>query len=300
MDADHCETFYTFRIPEGKGDYIHDRSSALRYVFVSADNAQFDDLSLLYEYTPLEYRASFKSSDEALNTIWEVGRYTMQLTTREVFIDGIKRDRWAWSGDACQSYLMNYYLFFDQATVKRTMYTLRGADPVISHLNNILDYSFYWFISIYDYYLYTGDKQFLAQIYPKMESLMDFILERRNKDGMVEGLKGDWVYIDWFDNKVDLTGEVSFEQILYCRSLEAMAECAGILGIEREKENYDHLVKQVKSKLENYWDSSVNAFIFNRKEGQNSSQITKHANMFAVNFGYTTPEQQEQIKTGGA
>ena len=37
----------------------------------------------------------------------------MHLTTREFFIDGIKRDRWVWSGDAIQSYLMNYYLFFD-------------------------------------------------------------------------------------------------------------------------------------------------------------------------------------------
>jgi hypothetical protein len=25
-------------------------------------------------------------------------------------MDGIKRDRWTWSGDAIQSYLMNYYL----------------------------------------------------------------------------------------------------------------------------------------------------------------------------------------------
>ena len=43
---------------------------------------------------PEEYRGSFKCNDEELNRIWEVGAYTMHLTTREFFIDGIKRDRW--------------------------------------------------------------------------------------------------------------------------------------------------------------------------------------------------------------
>lgn len=300
LSAARCETFYTFDIPQGNGNFTAKQSNALRYVFISTKEAQdvfYDDLTLLYEYNPVEYRASFICNDAQINKIWEVGRYTLHLTTRECFIDGIKRDRWAWSGDAYQSYLMNYYMFFDSPTVKRTIYTLRGNDPVMGHLNNILDYSFYWLISVYDYYMYTGDKLFLQQVYPKMESMMDFILERRNKEGLVEGLKGDWVYIDWFDHKVDLTGEVSFEQILYCRSLEAIAESAKILGVEKEANMYSSMAKEVKAKLSIFWDKSQQAFIFNRKEGHNSSQVTKHANMFAVNYDYVTKEQKEQIKT---
>ena len=297
LDSNHCETFYEFDVHGGKSDYIVEHSNALRYVFIPKSNVSFDNLSLMYEYSPVEYRASFKCNDEELNKIWEVGRYTLQLTTREVYIDGIKRDRWAWSGDAYQSYLMNYYTFFDKETVKRTIYTLRGNDPVLVHLNNILDYSFYWLISVYDYYMYTGDKQFLQQVYPKMESMMDFVLERRNKEGLVEGMKGDWVYVDWFDQKVDLTGEVSFEQILYCRSLEAIAECASILGVASESAKYSLLAKDVKAKLVNFWDANQKAFVFNRKDGRNSSQVTKHANMFAVNFDLVGKDRNEQIKT---
>ncbi len=76
---------------------------------------------MLYEYKPEVYRGSFRSSDEELNRIWDVSAYTLQLTTREFFIDGIKRDRWVWSGDAYQSYMMNYYIFFDSQTVKNTI-----------------------------------------------------------------------------------------------------------------------------------------------------------------------------------
>ena len=296
LDRVHCETFYTFQVPEEKADYTVEHSNALRYIAILSEDADYEDVSLLYEYSPVEYRASFKCNDEELNKIWEVGRYTLELTTREVFIDGIKRDRWAWSGDAYQSYLMNYYMFFDLETTKRTMYTLRGGDPVMVHLNNILDYSFYWLIAIYDYYLYTGDILFLKQIYPKMESLMDFILERRNERGLVEGLEGDWVYIDWFDHPVDKTGEVSFEQIVYCKSLETMALCSDILGIESEAKKYQKLATEIKGILPNFWNDEKQAFIFNRKEGVNSELITKHANMFAIIFDYATQEQKQEIK----
>ncbi len=296
LDSENCETFYTFDVPTNRIDFTIEHSNALRYVFIPNSAATFDSISLMYEYAPVDYRASFKCNDEELNKIWEVGRYTLQLTTREVFIDGIKRDRWAWSGDAYQSYLMNYYLFFDTETTKRTMFTLRGSDPVMVHLNNILDYTFYWFMGIYDYYLYTGDETFLHQVYPKMESLMDFVLERRNQRGLVEGLEGDWVYIDWFDNNVDLTGEVSFEQIVYCKSLETMALCAGILGIESEAEKYEALAKDVRSKLGDFWDEQKQAFVFNRKDGVKSTRVTKHANMFAVFYNYVSEKQKQEIK----
>ena len=89
---------------------------------------------------------------------------------------------WVWSGDAVQSYLMNYYLFFDSPTVKRTTRLLRGKDPVTAHTNTIMDYTLYWFNGIYDYYLYSGDKEFVKEIYPKMQTMMDYVLGRTNKE----------------------------------------------------------------------------------------------------------------------
>jgi glycogen debranching enzyme len=86
--------------------------------------------------------------------------------------------------------LMNYYLYFDNPTVERTLLALRGKDPVTSHINTIMDYTFYWFIGIYDYYLYTGDRKFIQQFYPRMQSMMEYCLSRRNKNGMMEGLAG--------------------------------------------------------------------------------------------------------------
>ncbi|HEX2628971.1 MAG TPA: alpha-rhamnosidase, partial [Chitinophagaceae bacterium] len=181
-----------------KLDSVMVLSKAFRYVNIVADaGISFDSASMLYEYADVRENGYFKCSDEEINRIYDVAKYTFRLNTREFFIDGIKRDRWVWSGDAYQSYLMNYYLYFDNETVKRTLFALRGKDPVTSHINTIMDYTFYWFIGIYDYYLYTGDKNFILQFYPRMQSLMDYCLGRRNKEGFMQGLPGDWVFIDW-------------------------------------------------------------------------------------------------------
>ena len=299
LSVDSCETLDKIQVNnDNPEDLTLTDSKAYRYVYIENDDGvRFESISMRYEYTPLDYRGSFQCSDEEINRIWDVAAYTLHLTTREVFLDGIKRDRWAWSGDAIQSYLMNYYLFFDPNTVTRTINLLRGKDPVTSHINTIMDYTFYWFMSIYDYYLYTGDLRFIRQIYPKMVSLMDFVLGRTNAEGMVEGLSGDWVFVDWADGFMDKRGELSFEQLLFCKSLQTMALCASIAGNQTDKEKYTTLGDRLFSKLETYfWDDRKQAFVHNRKEGIKSEQVTRYANIFAILFDYVDNEKKQGIK----
>ncbi|MBS7564912.1 alpha-rhamnosidase [Mucilaginibacter sp. Bleaf8] len=279
------------------GDITLDGSRAFRYVNVQYDDAvDIDKVSMLYEYAPVQQRGSFSCSDDQINKIWQVSAYTMQLNTREFFIDGIKRDRWVWSGDAYQSYLMNYYLYFDSPTVTRTLAALRGKDPVTSHVNTIMDYTFYWFIGIYDYYQYTGDKTFIQQFYPRMQSLMNYCLSRRNKDGMMEGLTGDWVFIDWADG-LSKQGEVSFEQLLLARSLETMALCANIMHDGKGAILYNAAAKDLKAKLfAYYWNPQKHALVHSRINGKPTDNVTRYANMFSIFFNYFTKVQKQDVK----
>ncbi|GEO04413.1 alpha-rhamnosidase [Adhaeribacter aerolatus] len=278
-------------------DMVLPGSRAFRYVNIQFDNTvNIGDVSMLYEYLPVADRGKFRSSDPELNKIWDVAAYTLHLNTREFFIDGIKRDRWIWSGDAYQSYLMNYYLLFDSPSVTRTLLAQRGKDPVTSHINTIMDYTFYWFLGINDYYQYTGDKSFVKQFYPRMQSLMEFALNRRNKNGMVEGLAGDWVFIDWADG-LSKQGEVSFEQLLLCRSLETMALCANIAQDQEGARRYNELAAELKAKLfTTYWDQNKHALVHSRVNGQPTDNVTRYANMFAIFFDYLNAGQKQEVK----
>ncbi len=299
LDKDYCETLDRFDFDNSDAnDFIVPDSKAFRYIYIEKDlSLDYDSVSMLYEYLPLDYRGSFRCNDELINRIWDISAYTMHLTSREFFIDGIKRDRWIWSGDAYQSYLMNYYLFFDSPSVSRTMLNLRGKDPVTSHMNTIMDYTFYWFIGIYDYLQYTGDRKFVEQFYPRMQSLMEYCLSRRNSEGMMEGLAGDWVFLDWADFKMSKAGEVSFEQLLLCRSLETMSLCAEIMKDAESEKKYAALASDLKQKLfKVFWDNNQKAFIHNRENGVMSKQVTPYTNMFAVLFNYLDKEKTENVK----
>ncbi len=269
---------------------------AFRYIYAEWDPAvSLGHVSALYEYLPLNDRGSFSCSDTLLNRIYEVSLYTLHLNTREFHLDGIKRDRWVWSGDAYQSYLMNFYTFFDQDVNKRTFYALRGHDPVETHINTILDYSFYWMIGLYDHFLYTGDTAFIRQIYPKTKSLMKFCLDRTNANGLVEGLPGDWVFIDWAD--MDKGGEISFQQLLLARSLEALAMSARLAGDEVYANDCRQRSEKIREMINAvFWNDQKHAFVHNRKNEVLSETVTRYANMFAVLFGYASDAQKQQIR----
>ena len=311
MDTEYCETLDRLQVTQHKvtdlainettdidGDYTLTNSKAFRYVYIQTSPAvSYDSICMLYEYLPVTYRGSFRCNDEELNRIWDIGAYTMHLTTREFFLDGIKRDRWVWSGDAIQSYLMNYYLFFDSESVKRTIWLLRGKDPVTSHSNTIMDYTFYWFLSIYDYYMYSGDKEFVSQIYPRMQTMMDYVLGRTNENGMVEGMTGDWVFVDWADGYLDKKGELSFEQVLFCKSLETMALCANLVEDTDGTQQYTKLADSLRAKIQPaFWDDSKQALVHNRIHGVQSDAVTRYSNMFSVFFNYLDDTQKEAIK----
>jgi alpha-L-rhamnosidase len=298
LSADHCETLDRLDVNNTiKKEETLGLSKAFRYINVQYDGTvSLDSVSMLYEYADVKERGSFRCNDEEINKIYEVAKYTFHLNTREFFIDGIKRDRWVWSGDAYQSYLMNYYLYFDNETVTRTLLALRGKDPVTAHINTIMDYTFYWFLGIYDYYLYTGDKTFIQQFYPRMQSLMEYCLGRRDENGLMKGLPGDWIFIDWAAG-LSKKGEVSFEQLLLARSLETMGLCAGIADDATGAARYKQLSEELRKKLfELYWNENKQALVHSRVDGKQTDNVTRYSNMFSIFFNYFNESQKQTVK----
>ena len=334
LDFEHCETLDVITIPRHSKGGKNDRnanslstrqlvnsstndigSKAFRFVCIKTEGSvRFATANMDYEYSPYDNNksGSFKCNDPLLNNIWKVAAYTMDLTTREFFVDGIKRDRWTWSGDAIQSYLMNYYLRFDSDCVRRTIRQLRGKDPVTAHINTIMDYTFYWFKSVYDFYIYTADINFVREIYPRMQTMMDYVLGRTNGEGMAEGKHDDWIFVDWVDFPMHKRGTLCFEQILLCKSLETMKMCATVLRdnplaeppqgsittdeYNADAEKYGKLEEALRSKLKpTFWNEEQQAFMHAIEDGEMNAQITKFPNMFAIIYDYLSDDDKQKV-----
>ena len=275
------------------GESYRSESVAFRYVFVPDFGSTYD-FSADFEYLPVENRGKFHCEDELINKIYDTAVYTLGLNSREGFFDGIKRDRWVWGGDAYQSFLANYYLAADKDIVRRTFRILRGADPVTSHINTIPDYTFYWVISLWEYYFHTGDAAFVKSIYGDMRSLLAFAESRLSADGLYKRRGGDWVFVDWADNFDKDAGPICAEQMLLCRAYECAANCAGLMNDAENESYYAERAKDVKEKINAlYWDEEKNAFVDDYKSGNRN--VTRHANIFALLYGLTSEERKEKI-----
>jgi len=275
---------------ETEGTY-HTRLRAFRYIFVPGTEAASGlQIRADHKFVDFPRRSSFTCGDERINKIWEVSEETFRLASGIFFLDGIKRDRWIWSGDAYQSYFINRYVSFDKEICKRTILALKGNDPVVQHINTILDYSMYWVISLEDYFEMTGDDAFLKMIYPKMESMMNYLMEQLDENGFIYGRPGDWVYIDWAD--LDKEGTLCAEQMLLARSYQAAARVREILGIDGQ-EYLERFQKLKKNICTYFWDEEKGAYIDSYVSGRR--HVTRHANIFAVLFGYTDDDETESI-----
>lgn len=262
---------------------------AFRYVFLP--ERKETDLSIGADHRFIHYPCvgKFHCDDEMLNKIWEISEETFALCTGVFFIDGVKRDRWIWSGDAYQSYFVNQYLYFDEEVNKRTILALRGRESVEQHINTIVDYSLYWIISIWNHYEMTGDLEFVRLLYDKMVSLIKFCEERVESNGFLIGKGEDWVFVDWAE--IDKEGPVCAVQILYAKCFQVMSDFAKLL--EKPDEyggRYTELCEKIN---EFFWDEQQGAYIDSFTSGKKN--VTRHANIFAILFDFANTEKQELI-----
>ena len=255
-------------------------------------------LAMDRETKGLPVRGSFRCSDAELNEIWDVSVRTLELTCREVFIEGIKRDHWVWSGDAVQSFLMNYYVFGDYDGCRDTLWTLRGKDPVKCHLNRIMDYTFYWFDAVERYRLYSGDPYIARQVYPRMKTLLEFALGRLDAAGRPVDRPGDWMFIDWAPEPLHNTGGVTaFEQMLLVRALEATAALAKEVGAADDANAYLARAKKLRDEIvPRYWNEEKGGLLHLMKaDGSLDEQLTRYPNMFGLFYGYFDEAKRARV-----
>lgn len=136
----------------------------------------------------------------------------------------------------------------------------------------------------------SGDLDFIRMVYPRMESLLRYCMEQTDGQGFIYGREGDWIYIDWAE--LDKEGILCAEQQLLARSYEAVASVRRLLGLDAEEFDVrkEALLKNIR---QFFWDEEKGAFIDSYQSGRRN--VTRHANIFAVLFGYADEAETESI-----
>ncbi|MBR6051901.1 MAG: hypothetical protein IKP68_11975 [Clostridia bacterium] len=265
------------------------KSRAFRYIYVGDKNV---DVRCEYEYIPLKYHGKFKTKNAKINKILDVCAYTLHLNTRECFLDGIKRDRWVWGGDAYQSFFVNYYLFNDFDAVRRTTISLFGQEPFTFFTNTIPDYTFLMIMGIYEYYIRSGDRDFLEFMFDKFDGIFRLVDKRLDDRGFFVGGRGDWLFIDWADTAK--SGVVCAEQVALCAAYDAAAKCADALG--HNGKAYREKAAALRDNINKYfWREERGAYVDCIDRDDRVDVVTRHANIWALLFGVADAHKSERI-----
>lgn len=251
------------------------------------------NISIFSPYLPLEDKSRFECANYMLKKIYDMSKHTFKLCARMFFIDGVKRDRWPWAADTFLSAKTDYYSFFDADVIRRTLTMLRGNKLVKRPINNTMLFSFYWFLTMDEYYFHTGDTEFVIRNYEGMKLLLDYYLEKQDNAGFISDF-GVWVFIDWHD--IENHDRSCCVQMLFGKALECMSNFAQICGKEKEALYYRKLYKTVYDNINKYyWSDEKEAYISTLTSNGPTEQVRRHQNYIAILYGYADEERKNKI-----
>lgn len=148
----------------------------------------------VFIYRDLEYKGSFRCSDEKINKIYDTAAYTCHLNLQHMVWDGIKRDRLVWIGDMHPEMLTVRSVFGPLDIIAKSLDFARDQAPLPLYMNGMASYSLWWLIIVWDWYFYTGDIDFLKSEGEYAWSLLKQLCGKVGEDG------GDCLesyFLDW-------------------------------------------------------------------------------------------------------
>ncbi|MBN1436824.1 MAG: hypothetical protein JW936_07095 [Sedimentisphaerales bacterium] len=189
------------------------------------------------------YIGSFECSDELLNQIWRIGARTVHLCCQDYILDGIKRDRLVWMGDIHPQLRVIANVFGNIDIVPESLAYMRDRTPPAHWMNGLSSYSLWWIISVLDWYLYTGNRDFLRQQADYLNALVDNLLIAV-KTNPADPLP-DAQFLDW-PSAEDKPGIAAGLHGLLIWALQSASQIFSYLGTTEKPSNIEPALKALR------------------------------------------------------
>lgn len=237
---------------------------------------------------------SFESSNERLNILWDKAVNSLLINMRDTFMDTPDRERAPYMGDASNQIEMLLYSLDPNSyeIVKKTILTAIGwtkeGNILVSRApskspHEIPVQSLAFIISVYNYYLYTGDRDTISKFY---EIAANYLKNWELKDnGLIEIRDGSWLWTDWGE-KIDV--EV-IQTAWYYYALNIIEKLSSDLNITKN----DEFISQRKVTIEENF-----AKVYQKEDGgfRSGEENDDRANALAVLSGLAKKEDYESIR----
>ena len=185
------------------------------------------ELRAIARFRDVPYVGTFKSSNERLNKIWDVGAYTVHLNMQDFLWDGIKRDRLVWVGDLHPEVATVNTVFGYNEVVPRSLDLARDATPLPGWMCGHSSYSMWWIILHCDWYMHHGNKEYLQKQIPYLKDLVKQIVSK--VDNGKENMDGAR-FLDWPSSE----DKIAVHAGLQALTIISLEKASFILGVFNE------------------------------------------------------------------
>lgn len=310
LNPDRDGVHYADRYLCRPGDQVYQTfdKRAFRYMQVVVRNApaglDLGSVGIIFSTFPVEEKGTFNCSDERLNSIWKVGRYTCQLNMEDGYTDCPWRERGQWWGDARVEALINYYSFGDTSLIRKALRQHAqsmneegmtwGVYPTDWDGGRLPSFTLIWVSTLWDYYQHTGDAELVKELFPKVRTTLDkFFAPRVSAEGLLKDVPY-WVFIDWAP--VDDKGQPGALNAYYYDALRSAAQMAKLAG-DASATDYDRRALDVKRAMNTHlWDAGAHAYRDSLlPNGKLTGKITQQTNSLCVLFDIAPKAEQAAI-----
>ncbi len=297
----NCNYEETWILGEGESVLDWFDYKAFRYAeVVLPEGAELTHISFAARHYPFALQNEMKAeyrTDPLLQKIWELCVHSQKYGIQEVIQDCMEREKGFYLGDGCYTALTNMILTGDDSMVRKLIDDAFATTFITEGLVTCMDCSFMQEIAEYPliliylvlwHYNYTGEKDYLAQNYPKCVRLLESYRQDYEKDYILTGLD-KWCVVEWPANfrdgyAVDITeGKVCEEahvsiNAYYVAAVETTNTIAGILGQPAYRKD---LPEMKKAFWDAFWMPETGYF----RDGVNGDHVSLPGNVFPFGLG---------------
>jgi len=234
--------------------------------------------------------AAFTSSDEMLNHIWELCRYSIKATTfAGIYVDG-DRERIPYEADAYINQLSHYACANDIQMARDTY------DRLMKYPTWPTEWAAHMIFMAHADYMRTGDTAWLAARYEKLKTKL--LLNQARGDGLIVSNDGQIKHsdiVDWPTGERDgfvFTPVNTVINAFHIRTLRLMSELAAALNKEAEAADYAAQETKARQAFQLVLFDPVQGVY---RDGEGTDHTSQHANLFPLAFDVVPAEYRAKL-----
>ncbi len=309
-------TDMSFRYTQGGGEETFRAFTHLgwRYLQVSSpgESLSSDAIQALAEHVdaPANRKATFKSSDETLNRVFELVQHSALEAGGYQFVDTPTREKGQFLHDAANISFASMAGWFERDLTQQALREFAASQkrfwtdgrvnavyPNGDGKRDIPDFTQMYVCWAARYYDVTGDLGLIAEIYPTLAKIADYVWSYRNEStGLITNLaggSGEYVggIVDWpvesrfgYDMATAARTTVNILGVEVLRSVARLARALDRPAAEADQygQRAELLVTAINAKLRRPDGAYVDG---SSASGTPSAKASQHASSYAVAFG---------------